>query len=71
MKFNKVCLLQPETLKIVISGQITVYHFLPAANFWARRMFCRLFHQHAAKTTRKRIAKSTPKAMPILAATDR
>lgn len=46
-------------------------HLLPAANFCARRMFCLLFHQHAANTTRNKKAKSTPKAIPIFAATDK
>lgn len=62
---------QHKPMYIVLFSLDSCLHFLPAANLLARRMFWRLFHQHAANTTRNRIAKSTPKAMPIFAATDR
>ena len=61
---KQICTLCIEISKIY-------YSFLPAANFWPRIMFCLLFHQHAANTTRNRKATSTPKAMPIFAATDK
>lgn len=43
----------------------------PAANFWARRMFCLRFHQQVMKTSTNKRANSEPNAMPILAPTDK